>query len=344
MRDRFHMFIYALIFMVVLFAGCSDQSEEKFVFNKDNISKLPVDEKRPLKYVSYENQDKIRLFNPGILKYNPYNNLIYICDTGNHRIVIVDTELNYVGEFGRFGQGPQEFNEPNGLLFTENRIFVSDIQNRRMQVFDYDYKNQSSFYWNNISYVDFMCINSEGKIIHNNPKDHVFEVLDLNGNKISDFGELVATKNNRFKTPENELRYDIDPDDNVFCTFKNHPMIRQYDRNFNLIYESDVSYIPGVITRTEFNKKQTLENPGRYYTKWLNESLTVDDNYIYIRFKENGYPIYVFEKNTSLPVEKIILKPKIDELIDYDFKYITFSPNYLYTIDTINFELYMYKK
>ncbi|MFC1514253.1 hypothetical protein ACFL5P_04495, partial [candidate division KSB1 bacterium] len=116
------------------------------------------------------------------------------------------------------------------------------------------------------------------------------------------------------------------------------------DRNFNLIYESDVSYIPGVITRTEFNKKQTLENPGRYYTKWLNESLTVDDNYIYIRFKENGYPIYVFEKNTSLPVEKIILKPKIDELIDYDFKYITFSPNYLYTIDTINFELYMYKK
>lgn len=61
---------------------------------------------------------------------------VYIADTGNKRVVVTDTEGNYVGQWGEFGGQPGQFNEPIGISVDgDGTIVVGDTWNGRVQVF-----------------------------------------------------------------------------------------------------------------------------------------------------------------------------------------------------------------
>ena len=73
---------------------------------------------------------------PSDIEIDLKNSLIYIVDSGNHRIVVFDLEGNFVQTIGQQGQGPGEFNNPTGMCVDENsRIAVADFQNNRIQIF-----------------------------------------------------------------------------------------------------------------------------------------------------------------------------------------------------------------
>ncbi len=44
----------------------------------------------------------------------------------------------FVQAWGQRGQGPGQFENPIGIAFSQNEIFVSDSGNNRIQVFDRD--------------------------------------------------------------------------------------------------------------------------------------------------------------------------------------------------------------
>src|SRR5712692_9085052 len=69
---------------------------------------------------------------------------VYVADTGNHRIVKLDSEGKAVASFGHFGKGPGEFNRP-GYVQTdgEGNIYVADLMNYRIQKFSAD----GTFLW-----------------------------------------------------------------------------------------------------------------------------------------------------------------------------------------------------
>ena len=61
--------------------------------------------------------------------------LIYVADTGNHRIQVYDADGQFVRGWGSFGAEVGQFNEPWGLAVDESYVYVADTWNARIQKF-----------------------------------------------------------------------------------------------------------------------------------------------------------------------------------------------------------------
>jgi DNA-binding beta-propeller fold protein YncE len=56
---------------------------------------------------------------------------------GNNRILKFDKSGKFIKEWGKFGTGPGEFDQPHSLAFdSKGRLYVADRNNNRIQVFD----------------------------------------------------------------------------------------------------------------------------------------------------------------------------------------------------------------
>ena len=75
---------------------------------------------------------------PRGLKLN--NNKLYVCDAGNHRIQVFDSELNHITSIGSGkGSGPGQFDSPWDISFDDSSMLhVADCNNDRIQVLDQD--------------------------------------------------------------------------------------------------------------------------------------------------------------------------------------------------------------
>lgn len=63
--------------------------------------------------------------------------LLYACDSLNHRVQVIDGTGTAVGEIGGLGSDPGEFNRPKSLAFdASGNLHVLDTGNARLQVFD----------------------------------------------------------------------------------------------------------------------------------------------------------------------------------------------------------------
>jgi len=61
---------------------------------------------------------------------------LYICDTGNSRVVVVDSTGRLLHTLGRAGSGPGEFRYPLAVRASGDGVFVLDYGNARIQAFD----------------------------------------------------------------------------------------------------------------------------------------------------------------------------------------------------------------
>ncbi|HEU4322675.1 MAG TPA: flippase activity-associated protein Agl23 [Roseiflexaceae bacterium] len=62
---------------------------------------------------------------------------VYLADTGNKRVVVMDSEGNFLFQWGSKGNAPGAFNEPIGVAVDGmGRVYVADTWNSRVQVFE----------------------------------------------------------------------------------------------------------------------------------------------------------------------------------------------------------------
>ena len=74
---------------------------------------------------------------PFAIAYNDINNKVYVCDTENHRITILNLDLTFHGSFGSKGSETGKFNLPEGIsVDSRGNVLVADYYNNRIQVFD----------------------------------------------------------------------------------------------------------------------------------------------------------------------------------------------------------------
>ncbi|MEW8416200.1 MAG: hypothetical protein AB2690_02955, partial [Candidatus Thiodiazotropha endolucinida] len=62
---------------------------------------------------------------------------IYVADALANRIQIFDQSGAFLLEFGGVGDAPGNFRMPSGLAIWDDKIFVADSYNQRIQVFQY---------------------------------------------------------------------------------------------------------------------------------------------------------------------------------------------------------------
>ena len=66
-----------------------------------------------------------------------FNDKLYVCDYGNHRVQTWNTELEYMNSFGCYGSGRGQFNKPSDIAQDgAGNLYVTDSYNNRVQVFD----------------------------------------------------------------------------------------------------------------------------------------------------------------------------------------------------------------
>jgi len=65
-----------------------------------------------------------------------YDDLIFVSDVGDSSVKIFDLDGNLVKQFGQYGDRYGEFKHPSLAITDGNRIFVSDAENYRIQIFN----------------------------------------------------------------------------------------------------------------------------------------------------------------------------------------------------------------
>lgn len=112
-----------------------------FIPNNDMIF---TDSRSNKIYLLSEDNKRIRVLNDSLelkkptgLAYSPTNNEIWVVESGEHRIAVLDEQGNLIKTIGKRGDDPGEFNFPTHIWIDKaGTVYVVDALNFRIQLFD----------------------------------------------------------------------------------------------------------------------------------------------------------------------------------------------------------------
>ena len=113
--------------------------------------------------------------------------LIYICDSGNHRVTIHDEEGKFQFAVGSKGSGPGCFDKPRDVTFgSDGLVYVTDVGNRRVCVWSKEGTFQRDF----TTKYDPWCIAATGDnhLVITSFTSHTVMVYTLGGQLVHEFG------------------------------------------------------------------------------------------------------------------------------------------------------------
>jgi hypothetical protein len=284
---------------------------------------------------------------PKCVKYGN-NNKIYVSDSQNNRFVILNDDFKYINQFGRRGNGPSEFIKPGGFDFdNQDNIIISDLENQRIQILNKNFEYISGFVNSFCDFKPDIAVDKNNRIFINTPsRDFLFTLLDYNGNIIASFGEKILKKESKHPN-DNLVRFDLDEEGNLYCSFLEKPILRKYDNKFKLIYEINLESLPEIKERKKVWEKYTKgRSKGSRLDKVYIASIAADKEYIYLDvFSMEANPIYIIEKNTGFFVRKFFVQLNDElKLCGYRHDIDVSQENIILIIDEKNMTLVKCKK
>jgi DNA-binding beta-propeller fold protein YncE len=141
------------------------------------------------------------MWGPRDIKMSP-DGVVYVSDTGNKRIVLFDSEGNPISEFGEAGLLPGQFDEPVGIAIdTQNRVFVADTWNQRIQSFitsvDFNYEPLNSWdvvgwYGQSLDNKPYLAADSQNYIYVSDPEGYRVLQFTSQGEFVRYWGDLSS--------------------------------------------------------------------------------------------------------------------------------------------------------
>ena len=175
-----------------------------FVAAEDCVKKFTL-EGQFIASVGSEGSGRLQFDEPWAIAYNSTNNRVYVCDTYNHRITILNHDLTFHGSFGSKGSEAGQFNNPDGIsVDRKGNVLVADELNNRIQVFD-----ASGHYLSSITHTTPGQQLKRPVSVSVGPDDCVYvvengsarvSVFDENGKYIKSFGKR-GNKDGEFNSP-----------------------------------------------------------------------------------------------------------------------------------------------
>ena len=100
---------------------------------------------------------------PTDIAFAPNGELVVTDGYGNPRVMRFSADGKFLGQFGKRGNGPGEFQLPHNVVIDKSgRIYVSDRDNQRVEVFDATGKYLSE--WDHVGGVSSLIITPDQKI------------------------------------------------------------------------------------------------------------------------------------------------------------------------------------
>lgn len=82
---------------------------------------------------------------PTGIAYDPINKRLYVVDTNQHCVIVLDLDGRELFRFGERGGDNGQFNFPTDIAIDEEQLYIVDAFNGRIQVFDLEGKYISQF-------------------------------------------------------------------------------------------------------------------------------------------------------------------------------------------------------
>lgn len=134
------------------------------------------------------------LVRPTGVAVNRKEKLLYVVDTGGHRVDVYDLEGKRFSSFGTQGSGPGEFNYPTHIAVDQaGDVYVMDSLNFRVQIFDRRGAFLSQFGGNGTGIGDFVkpkgiAVDNEGHIWVADSLRNSIQIFDRRGKLLLIFG------------------------------------------------------------------------------------------------------------------------------------------------------------
>ena len=177
---------------------------------------------------------------------------IYVADAGNYRIQKYDLNGKFLATFGKYGQGPNEYQNPRSIDVDKanNEVYVVDTSNRRITVVSIEGKEIRTFKLNNerrkampfkflpnglilsgISSADFAPIDD----LSVKP---VFKVYDRDGALIYTFGKTQDFQDVINNSRANIVSFAFDNNSNIYVAFRHQNRIEKYTSKGELLFSA----------------------------------------------------------------------------------------------------------
>ena len=166
-----------------------DKDDNIYVSDDDNCSLLKFSkEGKLMKVVGQKGAQPGEFRSLSMIKV--INDKLYVCDSGNNRVQILNTELEYLNSFGCHGDGDCQFNDPNDIAQDRaGNFFVTDTNNNRVQVFDCKGQFLSTFSKKDSAPYG-ICVGSDQLVYVCENGNNCVSVFKTSGEFVTSFGQF----------------------------------------------------------------------------------------------------------------------------------------------------------
>ena len=170
-----------------------DKDDNIYVSDNSSLFKFSKEGKL-MKVVGQKGAQPGEFNSPGMMKI--INDKLYVCDCGNHRVQILNTELEYLNSFGCRGNGDGQFNWPNDIAQDRaGNLYVTDSHNHRVQVFDCKGQFLSTFSKKGAAAEQLndplgICVGTDQFVYVCDNKNRCVSVFKTSGEFVTSFGQF----------------------------------------------------------------------------------------------------------------------------------------------------------
>jgi len=238
----------------------------------------------------------VRVSNPQYVAVSGQGNIYVtaVSETGSYKVKIFDKTGRVLGEFGRIGSHPGEFNFPQGIAVNSEEVYVVDSNNGRIQVFSLqgEFKREISGLGgipgllHSPQGIDLY----EGKIYVADTRNHMIQVFSKDGQIIQTIGDL-GDGDDRFRLP---TAVAVSKDNLIYVADSKHNYIKVFSPKGEFLKKfggSSTKKEPG-----KFNSPSgmAIDNTRKciYVSDTLNHRIQIfdlDGNFLRVLAQGNGH-------------------------------------------------------
>jgi len=286
-----------------------------------------------------QESDNVLLIFPTEMHMDEEDN-IYVIDQSLSAIIKYTANGKFIKQIGRRGEGPGEFEMPHKFIYDNNKLFIADQGNRRVQILDSDGKYLSSFKLfrliTNISHFNNIII---GQQQYHSNEIQDFSLISKYNHKgviLDSFGEPINNIIGISKLPTSASAVMLKIHNNkIYVLYWYYPVLQVYSFNGELLktykFENKMyrELIPG-----NYNLQKIISTRNYINLRYLFLAFYINDNGMFLCLYKNDIEIHHYNFDGELKDIYLYKHKKGDEYYVTDLRALNQGERYKFYVLT----------